>query len=777
MIKKILSVILVVILVIVIGVYVYLRSFIPDYNEEIAAPGLKDTVTIERNRFAVPTIIAQNDEDLYFAWGYVNAQDRLFQMEFTRRVAQGRISEFAGESALKKDIFLRSVGFYDIAVKGVENLDPVFKGYLQRYVEGINYYLDTHGTNLYMKLIGFKKETWKPADAVSVGVMLSWSLAYNMKHELLYHRIAQKIGKERCKELFSFIPPGTPTIIDDKVGDYVSDEEFVARLRDLDGLLGCRSASNNWVTAPKKNAHDGTILASDMHVHSSKLPNDFYFVHVKAGDYEAAGAQVLGVPFIVTGYNQYCAWANTNYGADVVDLFREKIDWDNKTYRTQGKDYPLKEKEMEFGIKGREPVKKTLYYAGRKPVLNDVFPGVGFDISLDWTGFDDVNVEGFFHINRARNYEEFVAGAKKIRVTPQNMVYADDRGNIAYRVIGSIPLRKKGTGNLPTKGEETRLNWSGNVPDDQYPLVENPPRGFIATANGKDMKDVPYDANPVFAPGYRYENIAVMLRDRSNIDVAYIRKMQTDTHTVLAKRLLPIIRKFVTPGDDERMKKAYDMVLKWDGENRKEAVAPSIYNTFYVRFFYQALQDEIGPGLVTEFIGERYISMERFFDLVKKKSDFFDDVSTPRKESIGDIATRAFKEALDILEEYSGSADMDSWEWGKFHKIKFDHILGKSALFRPLVNYGPFPFEGDSETNNRGRFLGVKPPFIADSASAPRMIVTFDPKPKCHMMLITGENEYFMSRHNTDMTDAWLRHEYFCMEEEPAVYKTTIKPK
>jgi penicillin amidase len=290
------------------------------------------------------------------------------------------------------------------------------------------------------------------------------------------------------------------------------------------------------------------------------------------------------------------------------------------------------------------------------------------------------------------------------------------------------------------------------------------------------MKNFPYDVNPVFAPGYRYENIAVMLRNKDSIDVEYVKKVQTDTHTVLARRLLPIIKKYVNVGDDERMKKASDIVLQWDAVNRKDAIAPSIYNTFYVRFFYQTLQDEIGPELVTEFIGERYISMERFLNLVQKESDFFDDVSTPEKESIGDIATRAFKETLAILEEYSGSSDMDSWEWGKFHTIKFDNILGKSALLRPFVNYGPFPFEGDSETNNRARFFEVKPPFIADSASAPRMIVKFDPDPKCYMMLITGENEYFMSKHNTDMTDAWLHHEYFCMEEEPVVYKTTIRP-
>jgi len=774
--KKIISIILFVILAIVIVLYVYFRSFVPDYNDEITAPGLSDKVTIERNRFAVPTIIAQNDEDLYFAWGYVNAQDRMFQMEFTRRVAQGRISEFAGESALSKDIFLRAVGFYEIGVQSLGKLDPIFKKYLQRYVDGINYYLDTEGTNLYMKLLGFKKEAWKPADAISVAMMLNWVLAYNMKHELMYYKIAQKIGRERCMQLLNFIPPETSTIIDDRVGDYLSDKEFVARLRDLDWLLGCRSASNSWAIAPKKNAHNGAIFASDMQVHSSKLPSDFYFVHVKAGDYEAAGAQVVGLPFIASGYNKHIAFGMTNHGADMVDLFREKINWDKKTYRNKGKEYPLTAKEMEFGIKGKEPIKKVIYYAGRKPVLNDVFPDIGFDISLDWTGFDATNIEGFFRINRARNFEEFIAGAKLIRMSPQSVPYADDKGNIAYRVIGSLPLRQKGTGNFPANGEQLQRNWSGNIADDKYPMVKNPPRGFIISSNTKEMKDYPYYLNGVYAPGYRYENVATMLRDRDNIDVEYVKKMQTDTHTVLAKKLLPIIRKYVTEGNDERMKKALDIVLQWDGENRKDAIAPSIYNTFYVRFFFQTLQDEIGPELITELIGERYISMERFLELVKRKSDFFDDVSTPEKESVGDIATRAFRETLAILEEYSGSSDIDSWEWGEFHKIKFDHVLGKSALFRPFVNYGPFPFEGDSETNNRARFMEVKPPFIADSASAPRMIVKFDPEPKCYMMLITGENEYFMSKHNTDMTDAWLRHEYFCLEEEPAVYTTFIKP-
>ena len=774
--KKIVWGLLIILILCMISLYGYLRSFIPDYSAEISAPGLHDTVIVERNRYAVPTITAKHDDDLYFAWGYVNAQDRMFQMEFTRRVAQGRISESAGESTLQKDIFLRAVGFYDIAKREAEMLPPDIKRSMQRYVDGINYYLDTNGTPLYMKLMGLEKEKWAIADATVVAMMLNWSLAYNMKHELLYHKIAGKIDRDRCIELLNLVPPETPTIVEDRVGSLVGDREFVTTIQELDWLLGCRSASNNWAVSSDKTAHNGTLLATDMQVHSSKLPNDFYLIHVKSGDFEVAGAQVAGLPVIFSGYNRHIAWGLTNNGADMVDLFIETIDWDTKTYFYKGKAHPLKSKVEEFVIKGKDPVRKTIYYAGRRPLLNEVFTDLGVVISLDWTGFDRIQMEGSFLLNRARDYEEFVAGAKKIRISPQNIVYADDKGNIAYRVIGSLPVRRGGTGNLPPSGERVESNWSGNIPDTAYPSLKNPERGYIITSNNKVLKDYPYYLNAVYAPRYRYENIAVMLKDKKSIDVEYVKEMQTDTHTILARKVIPIITRYVEAGEDEQMKKAYNIILKWDGHVTTDSVASSLYNTFLVRFMYQTLADEIGEDLAAEYINERYISQERFFYLLEKKSDFFDDTKTPERESISDIATRAFKESIRMLEEYTGSSDPESWEWGEIHQIKFDHILGKSAILRPFVNYGPFPFAGDGETNNRARFYDISFPFIANLASAPRIIVKFDPDPKGYMMLITGENEYFMSRHNTDMTDAWMRHEYFCLEEEETRYTSVFKP-
>lgn len=763
-------------IIILISFYVYLRSFLPEYSGSLTAPGLNDVVTVERNQFAMPTITAQNDDDLYFAWGYVNAQDRMFQMEFTRRIAQARISEVAGESTVKTDLFLKAVGFYDIAKRSTEKMNPEIRRAMQRYVDGVNYYLDTNGTTLYMKLMGLEKEKWTVTDASSVAMMLNWSLAYNMKHEVLYHKISKKIGRQNAEKLIKYIPPNTPTILEDRVGPYLSQNRFSAFGDGFQWLQGSFSASNAWAVGPRKTANKGSLFSSDMQVHQSKLPSDFYLIHVKSGSYNAAGAQVVGLPFIVAGYNQKFAWGMTNNGADMVDLFAEKIDWDKKTYHHQGTDYPLGQKDIEINVKGKDPVRKTVYYVDHKPVITEIYPDLGFDVSLDWTGFDDINTEGFYYMNRALDQESFIAGASMIRMSPQSMIYADADGNIGYRVIGSLPLRKNGTGNFIQDGEKVKRNWEGNIPNDEYPHIRNPERGYVVSANNKVTKESRFWFNGTYAPGYRYENIIRMLRDKDDIDVNYFKKMQTDTRTVLASKIQSLMQRYITTGSDLE-KAALESVLSWDGYNHKVSIAPSIYNTFYVRLFHRILADDIGEDLADEYIASRYVSQESLFRLIEESSEMIDDRSTPEIETLDNITSAAFKETVEMLSTLFDSTDIRNWHWGEIHQIKFDHVLGKSAMLKPLVNYGPFPFEGDSETNNRARFYESKPPFIANLASAPRIVVRFNPEPQGHMMLITGENEYFLSRHNTDMTDAWLRHEFFSVENSEVVYKMQIMSK
>ena len=774
--KKALLIILCTVLTLSLGIYLCLRSFVPDYCASITAPSLKGKVTVERNRFAVPTITAENEDDLYFAWGFVNAQDRLFQMEITRRAAQGRLAEFAGESKLKTDIFLRAVGFFEIAKREVARTDPAVVKLLQRYVDGVNHYIEHEKTPLYVRLLGLKKEPWTVADAVSVSMMLNWSLAYNMSHEILNLRLAQKLGRERAAALFNLIPAGTPTIREGHTTPG-ADERLVATLRELGPLAGSRSASNNWVLAPGRTSGGGAIMANDPHVHDSHYPSDFYILRVRCPKFDVMGAQVAGLPLIVIGYNRNVAWGLTNNGADMVDLFVEKADLVKKTRVFQGRTEKLREKKITIAVKGKGGREVTLLYAGRRPLLHQVFDNLGETLSLDWTGFDSVDIRGFLLLNTAKNYGDVVEAAKKIRMTPQNMVVADRDGTIAWRVIGSLPRRVKGTGTFPADGAKTARTWEGNITDADYPSLANPARGYIITSNNKNVKDFPVDMNGTYAPRYRYQAIERMVKMKKEHSLEDCMRMQNDTHSVLARKVKGMIELYVAEKGDARTAAARKLVLDWDGAAAGDSAACSIASTFLMRFMYRTFADEMGDALAREYVGQRYISLERFLSLIDTRSSFFDDVTTPAKETAADIARKAFGESLDILENYTGSRDMADWKWSRVHVIRFDHPLGASKFLRPFVSHGPLPMDGDGETNRRSGFREIEPPYVTYIAAGMRLAVQFKPEPEAHIMLITGEQEYFMSPHDTDMVDGWMAGEYFCVEKEPAKYRMEMTPK
>jgi penicillin amidase len=749
----------------------YLRSHLPDYAARVTAPGLGAPVVIERNRFAVPTIRAENLEDLYFGWGYANAQDRMFQMETTRRIGQGRISEFAGEAGLEKDLFLRALGFYELARREADTLPPEARRLLERYAAGVNHYLATEKTPLYFRLLGLEKEPWTAADPLVVGFMLNWTLAYNLGHELLYAKIARRIGPERSRELMNHIPPQTPAITDEAL------DRALAWAQRLGPLGGGLSASNNWAVGPAKSSNGRPILASDPHVHGSKIPSDFYLVRLQAGEFEAAGGQVAGLPFVAFGYNRHLAWGLTNQGADQVDLYVEQVDWEKKTYRRNGVERPLAAKEVEIRIKGRAPVRRSLFYAGRRPLIGEAVTGLPEALSLDWSGFDGTGFfAGFVGMNRARSAGEFTRAAAMVRMTPQNLVWADDQGNIGYRTLGTLVRRRAGTGNFPAAEGPAGPNWSGLVEAGENPAAVNPPKGFIATANNRVVRDFPVDMNPTVAPRYRYDRITELLAARERHGPEEMAAMQVDTVSRLARKLRPQIAALVRPGADPRAARALAILDRWDGAADADSPAPAIFNTWLMRFMVQTFADELGPELAAEYAGQRYISLERFLALLASGSAFFDDTATPAVETAAEIATRAFEETLALLAEATGRRDPAEWRWGAVHTIRFDHLLGNSRALRPLVNRGPYPLGGDGETNLRAHFTGVRPPFTAELAAGLRLVVSFEPEPRGRMVLITGQNETCFSPHYDDLTRLWLAGGMFSMEEEPPQTTAVISP-
>lgn len=756
----------------VVGAWAFLRSLGPDYTEDLRTEGLGSDVLIRRNAQAVPSIEAATLEDFYFAWGYVNAQDRMFQIEMTRRIGQGRLSELLGPSMLPKDIFLRAMGFHDLSRREAASLKPENLKLLQRFVDGVNFFQENHRKPFAMTLLGVEPESWTPADPLLVGMMLNWVLAYNMKHELLYTRMAGRLGKDKASELLALLPEGTPTVIPG--GDPEAERRLSALFQDFGDLLGGRSASNAWVVGPGRSSLKGPILASDPHVHGSKIPSDFYLVSGKAGDLRLTGGHPAGLPFIAFGYNNAAAWGVTNQGADVVDLYFETIDWKRKTWRWGEEDRPLGEKQVEIPVKGQPPVRKTLYYAGRRPLLNDVFQDLGRDVSLDWAGFETLGADGFFELNRALTFEAWEAACKKIGMTPQNMVYADRTGRIAYRVIGLLVNRAQGTGNFPCEAAQGRQTWNGLLDPDLYPAWTDPQRGWIATSNNKVVEDFVCDMNAVYAPRYRYEAITRMLEGEGPMDIAAMKRMQTDLRSGLAPVIVPLMKRLVRP-TNEKEKGLLERVIRWDGAVRAEDPAPAIYNTWLVRFMMQTFTDELGEDLATEYVSERYISLERFLDLLEKDSPFFDDQRTPERETPSDIATRAMTETCGMLARVTGKEDPSSWTWGEVHHLCFEHPLGKDARLKRWVNPPSVPLAGDGETNLRAHFYEVAPPYTAFLASGIRLVVGFDPEPRGQMVLITGENEWFLGEHYRDLTDLWLSGDYMDMEHQAFRYETRLR--
>jgi penicillin amidase len=267
-----------------------------------------------------------------------------------------------------------------------------------------------------------------------------------------------------------------------------------------------------------------------------------------------------------------------------------------------------------------------------------------------------------------------------------------------------------------------------------------------------------------------------MIEAQEKMDVPSVKAMQMDTHSVLATRMIGVMKTLVRTGNDPFLKEALERVLKWNADIRADIPEPAIYNTWLVRFVYLTYADELGPDLAREYTSQRYISLERFLQFLDQDGVFFDDIYSPEHETPADMATRAFKEALELLAKVTGSRNIDDWSWGKVHHLCFEHVLGKSQALRRLVNRGPYSLQGDGETNLRAHFYETEPPFTATLASGLRLVVAFDPKPKGHMVLITGQNECFFSKHYTDMTKLWRAGGYFCLEEAETRYEMTLQP-
>ncbi len=771
-----------------LGLTGYVWSFawsVPSYSGTVEVAGLTAPVEILRDRYAVPHIKARSFEDAAFGLGYVHAQDRMWQMEMSRRFIQGRLSEMFGASALATDASMRALGLYEAAQDAVTNLSPETQRVLDAYAAGVNAYL-REGRRLPIEftLAGDSPEAWTPADSVAVLKGMAFQLSGNMYGELARASLVPVLGRKGVQDFF---PPFSAA----PLPDYLEGVYLTTRTGQAYGVPDT-TASDNWVVDGAHSVTGKPLLANDPHLGFS-IPSVWYLAHLSFGDEDIAGGTLAGLPAIVAGRNRHVAWGETNTGPDTQDLYLERINPDNpRQYQTPA-GYADFESRSEI-IKVRfGPAHRILLRSTRHgPVMSDAsgssFAAAvprGYALALSWTALapDDTTLDALLAINRAQKAGDAKKAASRFVAPMQNIVYADDGGHIGLMLPGRVPLRSDKNdsfGLVPAPGWDGRYDWQGTVPAEGTFVLEDPPSGLIATANNKTVPDAyEYTLTREWEANYRYDRIASLLAAEPKQSLSSFEKIQTDTldnYALELKTRLVLAGEF-PQGDDE----AARLVAKWDGRMDRGRPEPLIFTAWTRALARRIYADELGPNFGA-FWGYRTEFTLRVLDNIEGAGRWCDDRATPEVEDCASRIRLALHDAMAELSSVYGP-DPARWRWGDAHKA-----IHRAQPFGAFPVIGGF-FNREAEMDG-GAFTLLRAdvnfrstqPYAAIHGAGYRGIYDLSAPDNSLFIISTGQSGNVFSRHYDDLIGEWAKGAYITIPtaadtvSKGAVEKLTLQP-
>ena len=404
------------ILAVVAGAYLFWRAM-PTYSGSETLPGLSAEVHVWRDSYGVPHIFAPSMDDAARALGYLHASERLFQMEYQRRIGQGRLAEVLGAEGLDVDKFIRTLGFYREAESSFSALSPWAQKRLQAYADGVNAFLDIHKSALPPEFLiaGVTPDPWKPADSLVWGKVMALQLSNNYALEALRVRLREKLGPEQAKWMFPGQKPGDPiTTLPTLNPTHASGGSIENEIGALTGLG--RGASNEWVVAGSRTVTGKPILANDPHL-GLGAPILWYLARIVTPEGSVKGATAPGAPGVLLGQNDKIAWGFTTADTDVQDLFVETVDpSDPSRYLTPDGPKPFETRVETIRVKDAPDVELMIRTTRHGPILSDVskdvgaITGPGQAIALAYTGLGDRDTteEAILRLNVAQSWNEFL---------------------------------------------------------------------------------------------------------------------------------------------------------------------------------------------------------------------------------------------------------------------------------------------------------------------------------------------------------------------------------
>ncbi len=754
------------------GGWFWLRSAtLPQHTGRLALPGLSAPVELYRTAEGVLHIRAQTDADAFFALGVAHAQDRLWQMEFQRRIGAGRLSEVLGKATLEQDRFLRTWGFYQAAEAAYASLGPAGKEAVDAYVAGINAYLATNPPlPLEFRLLGFRPEPWKPADVLVWAKMMAYDLSGNWRAELQrWQWAAQGMSFERMTQLKPPYPEDGPTVLqaeDLKLPPPPAPDGESAR-----GLLTLAAglpkalhlpgewlarASNNWVIGPARSQSGKPLLANDPHL-GLGAPMVWYLVHMEAPTYKAIGSSFPGLPAVVIGRNERIGWGVTTVGADVQDLY--VLEEAPGGYRYRGQVEPWRIRTEVIRVKGEPDQVLRVRESRYGPVINDVVQNPGArPLALRWTSLDptDRTLEAFLGIARAQNWAQFKAALALYNAPSQNFVYADVDGNIGYMAPARFPVRRPGhTGLMPVPGDGN-WDWQGYLPQEEWPQVFNPKEGFIVTANSKvTAPGYPHVISLEWEEPYRAQRIRELILAKEKLSMEDMVAMQQDLTSLLYREFRPVLERLKPLSENARGWQA--RLLAWDGVMRAEQVEPTVFQAWYTEL----------SRLPSREVGQAFWEQPRYLLSAMRQGD--PACQTPDTQTCLEFAALALDKALDRLGPKPP-------RWGGVHQASFPHaVLTNVAPLKRLADRA-IPHGGDRYTLNRASYDPAT--FRMTVGSSYRHILDFADLENSRFIIPMGQSGAFLSGQYDNLLRRWARGEYLPMRMGETAFQTrqTLEP-
>jgi penicillin G amidase len=752
-----------------------LRRSLPPLDGELQVRGLGARVEVVRDRWGIPHVSAQSLLDALFAQGYCHAQDRLWQMEISRRLARGRLAEALGEPLLEVDRFMRRLGLHRAAQREWDLAGPDVRRALEAYAAGVNACLDrlVASGKLPIELVLTKVQPrpWEPIDSLSYGRYVALSLAPNWESELVRSRLIARLGPRRAAELEPEVwradesadvlpelddwgPSRAPSIPPPAAG--------------LGGppVLGGPPASNAWVVAADRSSTGSALLANDPHLFP-RLPSVFYEVHLAGGgELNVAGASMPGLPGVQIGHNRRIAWGITASMVDVQDFFVERqdpSDWRRTEYEGRWETGTAIREVIH--VKGRaQPWVEDVLVTRHGPLLTPtpLIPDEHRTLALQSCVLEaPETARALLGVNRANDWDEFRAALESWETPSLNLVYADVDGHIGFQMVGRVPIRARGRGLVPAPGWTSRYAWRGSVPFDELPRAFDPPDGVWAVANHDATRGNRYFYGREFIDPARYRRIRQVLDAKDRHSAVDFGVMQADEVSLPGREVAHLLAARLHPATRPE-RRAVAELAAWDGRMSADSAAASIYAVFRNELV-RARYGELFPIMVGTGLHARLAPVSSFYFLqtgrvLARVKAWADERAADHRFPPETDVDRAFRATVRYLRRRFGS-NVGQWRWGRLHTLRFTHALSERKPLGALFDLTPIPWSGDLETIRAGGHevgkLEAGGPisayrFIADCSD-------WDASLSC---LPGGQSGQRGSPYYADQIDAWRRVAY-----------------